>query len=240
MFGKSGNSIGFRLGILLAVFFIGAARAEPPMHVDDAGTLDKGGLKIESALSRDDKTRGGELIFGFAPIEDVEVGLSVARETDRAGDPATRNRVSGIGFKWVPIQNDNGWSLGASFGWGNTRVHMPSAAPPDLERYTSKEFSWAGLATYRFENSQVFHLNLGSTRTKEISATNDVGTWGLGYEFPLQEKLKLTAEVFGEEQKRPDKALGLRYEVAEGLKVSGAVGRGNNRSFGQVGFSWEF
>ena len=38
----------------------------------------------------------------------------------------------------------------------------------------------------------------------------------------------------------PGKALGLRYEMAEGLKVSVAAGRGNSRTFGQVGMAWEF
>jgi len=86
----------------------------------------------------------------------------------------------------------------------------------------------------------VVHLNLGTTRVKAQGDSDSVGTWGAGYEHPLAENLKLTAEIFGEEHAGPDKAVGLRYEIVEGLKVSGAVGRGNDRSFGQVGFSWEF
>jgi hypothetical protein len=77
-------------------------------------------------------------------------------------------------------------------------------------------------------------------RVKVQGESETVGTWGIGYEFPLMEKLQLTAEAFGEERSRPDKALGLRYEVFDGFKISGAVGRGNDRSFGQVGFAWEF
>jgi len=46
--------------------------------------------------------------------------------------------------------------------------------------------------------------------------------------------------VYGEQRLRPDKAMGLRYEIAEGLKVSVAAGRGNGRTFGQVGMAWEF
>lgn len=211
-------------------------RAEPPMNVDDAGTLDKGGLKVEGALSRDDKLRGGELVFGFAPIDDLEIGISVARATDRDPDPSTRLRGTGISFKWVPIQNDTGWSLGASFGYGHARVNERST--PD--KFTEREYAFSGLATYRFENEQVVHLNLGATRVKAQGDSESVGTWGVGYEYPLVENLKLTAEVFGEEHAGPDKAVGLRYEIAAGLKISGAVGRGNDRSFGQVGFSWEF
>ena len=39
---------------------------------------------------------------------------------------------------------------------------------------------------------------------------------------------------------RPDKAIGLRYEVFDGFKLSAAVGRGNDRSFGNLGVAWEF
>lgn len=210
--------------------------AEGPMATDDAGTLEQGGMKVEAVLSRDDKARGSELVFGFGPIETVEVGLAFARATDRADDPSTKLRGTGIGIKWVPIQNDTGWSLGASFGYGSTRID--ERATPD--KFTEKEYALTGLASYRRENGQVLHLNLGAVRVKAQGGSETVGTWGVGYEFPLVEKLQLTVEAYGEEHARPDKAIGLRYEVFDGFKISGAVGRGNDRSFGQVGLAWEF
>lgn len=210
--------------------------AEPPMNVDDAGTLAKGGMKVEGAWSRDDRARGAELVFGFAPVENLEVGIAVARATDRADDTSTRLRGTGIGFKWVPVQNETGWSLGASFGYGRTRVDE-RVTPV---KFTEKEYAFSGLATYRFASAQVIHLNLGAARVKAQGESETLGSWGAGFEQPLAENLKLTAEAFGTERARPDKAIGLRYEVFEGFKISGAVGRGNDRSFGQVGFSWEF
>jgi hypothetical protein len=221
---------------LLLALAIPPAFAEGPMNTDDAGTLDKGGLKIEGVLSRDDKARGRELVFGFGPIENVEIGLSVARTIDRFDDPSTKLRGTGFGIKWVPIQNETGWSLGMSFGYGNTRVN--ERATPD--KFTEKEYSLAGLATYRLENGQVLHMNLGAARVKAQGDRDTVGNWSVGYEFPLMEQLQLTLEAFGEEDSRPDKAIGLRYEIIDGLKVYGAVGRGNDRSFGNIGFAWEF
>jgi len=38
----------------------------------------------------------------------------------------------------------------------------------------------------------------------------------------------------------PHFAIGLRHEIIDGLKAYGAVGRGNDRSFGNIGFAWEF
>lgn len=212
------------------------AHAEGPMATDDAGTLGKGGMKVEGVWSKDDKTRGGELVFGFALVEDLEIGIAVARASDRTDDPSTKFRGTGISFKWVPIQSDAGWSLGASFGYG--RTHVDERVTP--VKFTEKEVAFSGLATYRFASERVVHLNLGAARVKTQGADDTVGTWGIGFEQPLVENLKLTAEVFGEEQARPDKAIGLRYEVFEGFKLSGAIGRGNDRSFGQVGFAWEF
>ncbi len=219
---------------------VSPAFAEAPMHVDDAGTLGRGGMKIEGVYSRESKTRGAELGFGYGPIENVEIGLTFARETDRAEDPSTKVRGVGIGIKWIPIQNDTGWSLGMSFGYDRARAHIRSAIPPDPERETEKAYSLVGLASYRFESGQVLHMNLGSTRVKVGGETDTVAGWGIGFEQPLMANLKLTAEVFGEEGSSPDKSLGLRYEVFEGFKISGAIGRGNDRGFGQIGFAWEF
>lgn len=213
-----------------------AAFAEGPMNTDDAGTLDKGGMKVEGVWSRDDQTRGGELVLGFGPIENVEIGIAVARATDHAPDPGTGLHGTGFGVKWVPIQNDTGWSLGVSFGYGRTRVDEPST--PD--RYTEKEYAFAGLATYRLENGQVLHMNVGNARVKAQGGSDDTANWSIGYEFPLRENLQLTVETFGEAHARPDKAIGLRYEIIDGLKAYAAVGHGNDRSFGNIGLAWEF
>lgn len=222
----------FALIATAGLFIAFPARAEGPMATDDAGTLDQGGMKIEGVWSKDDQTRGGELLFGFSPIGNLELELAVARAKD---DEFKANAV-GFGAKWVPYQNDTGWSLGARFDVGRARVTERATSA----KFTEREYALTGLASYRLESGQVLHLNLGAERAKAQGDSNTVGTWGIGYEFPLVENLQLTVETYGAEQSRPDKAIGLRYEVVEGFKISGAVGRGNDRSFGQVGFSWEF
>ena len=218
------------------LFVANTANAEGPMATDDAGTLDVGGMKVEAVLGRDDKTRSAELGFGYGLIENVEIGLAFARETDRTDDPSAKLRGTGIGLKWIPIQNDIGWSLGMSFGYGKTRVNDRFNA----EKFTEKEYSLAVLASYRLENGQVLHMNLGSARVKAQGESETLGNWGIGYEFPLMEKLQLTVEAYGEEHSGPDKSIGLRYEILDGLKVYASVGRGNDRSFSQVGVAWEF
>ncbi len=220
------------LGLIAAL----PARAEAEMATDDAGTLAVGGIKVEAVLVSDDQTRGGDLAFGFGLIKNVEVELSFARATDRANDPSTRLRGTGVGIKWVPIQSEPGWSLGLGLGYGRTRVNERATS----DKFTETGYSLSGLATYRFESGQELHMNLGSARVESQGDSDSVATWGIGFEFPLLEKWQLTVEAFGQEHARPDRAIGLCYEVFEGFKFSGAIGRGNDRGFGQIGVAWEF
>jgi hypothetical protein len=206
------------------------------MATDDAGTLDKGGMKVEAVWAKDDEAKGMEALFGFSVIENLEMEVAGAYANDNATDPSTRIRGVGFGAKWVPYQNDTGWSLGARFDYGHSRVNDREAN----DKFTEREYALTGLASYRLENGQVLHVNLGGVRVKAQGESDTVGTWGIGYEFPIVDKLQLTVEAYGEEHSRPDKAVGLRYEVFDGFKVSGAVGRGNDRSFGQLGVAWEF
>ena len=70
---------GLRPIVLASLFAFCAAPAfaERPMAVDDAGTLERGGAKLEFGWSRDDAVRGYEGAAGFGPIDNVEVELTL-------------------------------------------------------------------------------------------------------------------------------------------------------------------
>ena len=227
------------LPTLLAGLCVGAlampAHAEGPMNTYDAGTLARGGMKLEAVWSFDDDKNldAGEAVYGFSVIENLEFALSAARERD----DETKAKAGGFTAKWVPIQRETGWSLGASFAYGQARETDRASD----DKTTARDYALTGLASYRMENGQVLHLNLSVTRAKnDAQEWDNVGAWSLGYEFPLMAKLRLTADVFGEEGGDADAQLGLRYEIAEGLKVFGALGHGNHRDFGTAGVAWEF
>lgn len=200
------------------------------MNVDDAGTLDKGGMKVEAVWQKDDRVVGGVLVFGFSPVENLELEIGGARDNDMSANPSEKMHGLGVGAKWVPYQNEVGWSLGGRFDYGQTLA--------EFGREHVYEFS--GLASYRLQNGQVLHLNAGWAHVRQPDEHATVKTWGIGYELPLTDGLTLTAEVFGEEHSSPDKAIGLRYEIFDGFKVSAAIGQGNDREFGQAGVAWEF
>jgi hypothetical protein len=224
------------LSFAVLVLAASSAHSEAPMSTDDAGTLDKGAMKVEGVWSKDDETRGSELLFGFSPIDKLELEVAASQARDDSTSPAGKLRGTGFGAKWVPVRNESRWSLGGRFDFGHTRIHDRVVDA----RWSERGYALTALASWRRENGQVLHINLGASQVEARGNRDTVGTWGVGYEFPLAGKLQLTMETFGEERSRPDKAIGLRYEIFNGCKVSGALGRGNDRSFGQVGAAWEF
>jgi hypothetical protein len=204
------------------------AFAERPMAVDDAGTLERGGAKVEFGWSKDDSLRGFEAAAGYGPIDNVEVELAYGRARDHDPSPDVKVYAVGAALKWVPLQADSGLSAGLKYEYGRERVSGEGTARAD---------ALAGLVTWAFEAGPRMHVNLGR---EWVRGEDDVDFWGIGADFPLAARLALTVETFGEEHAGPDRQLGLRYEIADGFKVSAAAGRGNHRSIANLGLAWEF
>lgn len=62
------------------------------------------------------------------------------------------NKLRGYGFgaKWVPYQNETGWSLGARFRYDHTHIRDKMAD----SQSTEKEYAVTGLASYRLTNGK--------------------------------------------------------------------------------------
>jgi hypothetical protein len=204
------------------------AWAERPMAVDDAGTLERGGAKIEWGWSKDAAQRGLEAALGFGPLENVEAEINFAHARDHATQPKTVWRAVGMALKWVPLQADQGLSAGLKYEYGRERA---DGEPP------AHAHALSGLASWTFAAGPRLHTNLGRTWTRHAGHVN---TWGIGLDIPVQTQWAVTLETFGETHSKPDRQLGVRYEILEGLKLSAAVGRGNGRSTTNVGMAWEF
>ncbi|HRQ56179.1 MAG TPA: hypothetical protein PLN31_02080 [Azoarcus taiwanensis] len=219
--------------VLTALLLSTPAMAERPMAVDDAGTLERGGYKFEAGWSKDDRERGWDVAAGFAPIDNLELELAFAHARDRSEH--LRLRGTGLAAKWVPLQNDLGLSAGVKAEIGRIRVAEQSDGT-----HTARATALLGLASWRFESGHVAHLNLGREWVRYRGERESANTWGVGLEQPLGEQVQLTLELFGAEHNRPDRQVGLRWEVVEGVKLSAAVGAGNGRRFGNAGVAWEF
>jgi hypothetical protein len=97
-----------------------------------------------------------------------------------------------------------------------------------------------GLVSWTFESGPVAHVNLGREWVRSGGENEHANLWGIGLDVPMTDAFHFTVETYGAQHAGPDRAIGLRYEIVEGLKLSGAVGRGNGRTFANAGVAWEF
>lgn len=217
---------------LAAVLASGGAYAERPMAVDDASTMDRGASKIEFGWSRDDQARGWDGAIGHAPIDGLEAEVGFARLRDHDESPATTVKAAGVALKWVPLQAETGLSAGLKYEYVDERVKR--GADADAHALTA-------LFTWTFASGPAVHANLGHEWLHvRGEGRENLGTWGIGLNLPLNEVVEFAIETFGAEHSGPDRQVGLRYAIADGVKVSTAFGRGNGRNFGNAGVAWEF
>ena len=201
------------------------------MVVDDAGGLERGGAKVEFGLNKDVDAVGGEAAVGYVPVDHIELELAVGRARSDGTATVETIRAVGAALKWVPIQAETGLSAGFKYAFGHERV---SGSPIRHANAVSALVSW------RFEGGSAVHANLGREWSRSGGDRDAVNIWGVGVEVPLAPRLCATVEAFGLEHEGMARQAGLRYEIAEGLKVSGAVGHGAQRSLANLGLTWEF
>lgn len=211
------------------------AHAERPMNVDDASTLAKGGAKLEFGWSKDDSVRGFDAAAGYAPIDNLELEIGLAQARDPDADPTIRARGVGVAAKWVPLQSEHGLSAGLKLEYGKAWAKA-SGFPEE----SAKAYAATGLASWTFGSGAALHLNLGREWADLDDGIEAANTWGIGVAYPVTASLAVAAEIFGLEDARPDRQIGVRYEIVDGVKVSAGVGRGSGRSFGSAGVAWEF
>jgi len=227
---------GARAFTAIVLFAIGLpVVAERPMTVDNASTPEPGTAELEFGWSRDDKVKGFDGAIGFGPVQNVKLELEFGHVQDRSVNPDLHERGVGVSLKWVPLQAETGLSAGLKLEHGRLRSDFGGEG-----RETIRASAATGLASWSFASGQKLHFNLGREWARVEHDTEAENTWGTGFEQPLGGGLTITAEIFGAEHSRPDKQLGLRYEIDDGVSLSGAVGRGNDRGFANAGIAWEF
>lgn len=203
--------------------------AERPMAVEDASTMERGSAKVELGWSKDADHRGWDASIGYSPLHHVETELDLGHARDRPFTPSDTRRAVGAAVKWVPLQADQGLSAGLKYAYTRDRLES------DQARHHVHALS--ALASWTFTAGPSLHLNLGQTWTR---GHGHVGTWGVGGDMPVLGAWVLTLETFGEQERKPAYQAGLRYQIAQGLKLSMAGGRGNRHNMGNLGIAWEF
>ena len=227
--------IGFgRIRLILATVALATAgtavRAERPMSVDDAGTLTRAMPSWSLAGAR--TTRPGASKARWAMARSI---TSRWKSPSHAPAMAASPQAPRFGHRGLPSNGflckprpvcpqGSSTSMAMSMRWGFV------CSRPILAR--SGELGFAG--------GPLLHLNVGREWAREEGSGSAANTWGIGFDLPFTEALHGTVESYGAENSSPDRAVGLRYELRDGLKFSGAIGRGNDRSFANLGVAWEF
>ena len=193
------------------------ALAERPMAVDDAGTLERGAQLGSAGPRRRGARYEGAAVSVRSTMSRVEVGYGRAK--DRDADPDAKIRAVGAAVKWVPLRSEAMLSA---------RPEDTVWAPASAAR-TPACRALSGLATWAFEQDprcmkpRPRWARATRTRTSGSSASTlpspsgstFVETFGAGIPARIARSVCATT-------------------IAEGVKISGAVGRGNDRNIANV------
>jgi hypothetical protein len=218
--------------ITIAAAFYGPVHAESPMVTDDAGTLDAKGAKIEAGLFKAGASRSGALALAYAPVENLELGLSHARTRDTSTSPGTHSNTDGLAVKWIPLHQG---PLSAGFKLELARTGQTDAAP------SVRSTAVTGLLSYQASPGYVLHANLGRGWDRSADSATQASTrWSMGAELPVAANVQLTGDFFGATGDTPGKQIGLRWTVKEGIKLFAGVGRSNSETIANAGVAWEF
>jgi hypothetical protein len=211
--------------LMAAAFSCAAVYAEAPMITDDAGTLDKGGKKIEGGFAKSGSTRAYGLSGGFSPIDNVELGLGLQHFRD-SSVPASGN-ITALSAKWIPFKSGI-YSAGLKLDYAHSRSGGASGNATTV----------TALGSARFESGYVLHANIG--RTNNSGGGGHSNNWAIGGEAPVADKVQLTLDIYSSTGSDTGKQIGARWEVQKGLKLSAGFGRYNSENTFTAGFSWEF
>lgn len=213
-----------------------AARADRPLTVDGADTLPRGTAKLEGGWLRDDDLRGLEIAAAYAPWDNLEFEIGYSRGHNPAREPWANQWSRGVAVKWGPLQQDEGLSLGLKYGYERETFDPPGNGRHERGHHHGVQ----ALASWGWASGTFLHVNVGRDWARFDGETEAATTWGVAAETPVADGLDLTVEIYGDSLSRPDRALGVRYELFEDCKLSAAAGRGNDRNFFSVGVAWEF
>jgi len=168
----------------VAVLFLAApAYAARPFFTDDARVVDKGHCQLETFYKEQRSYSGSE--FWFLPACNP-FGFELTAGGNRIEDEKKAIVQAKVLFKELQT---NGLGLAGSVGYFGSDPYVN------------------GIASFSFlDDRAVVHTNLGY-----ISGAG--GTWGIGLEAPITQRVYAIAETFGQRGQTPTLHYGVRFWV---------------------------
>lgn len=207
------------LFLSLSLGFVLSVQAGRPLTVDDASVNDVGQGHVEGWWTRaPNGSRSWTVAPAYAPIQNVELGVGLAREQKTGVE--TQNIQAK--FRITPSQ-DNGCNVGAVVGAGRTTGEASKA-------YVNALF------TCNHAKLGSLHSNVGAL---DVASSQSVGSWGLAWERAYGD-ITAHVEVYGQEHVKPTWATGLRTNVLPSLQLDASIGRQGGHNLLTFGTKWMF
>lgn len=195
-----------------------AAWAGRPLTVDDANVDDAGHGHVEAWAARAPGAKAYNLAPAYAPVDGVELGALLARDT------AAATSLRGLQAKWrITPSQENGCNAGAVLGWSRETASPHTA-------------SLNGLLTCRSAQRGNVHMNLGAMKAAGTTAR---ANWGVAFERDL-ESVTPSIEWFGGQGAKRTLQAGLRGNIASNLQLDGSVGRRGRAMLYTLGTKLQF
>jgi len=195
-----------------------SAHAARPFVTDDARIVDDGGYQLETFVKQQRAFHERE--FWFLPAHNPwgRVELTVGGIwVNSVPDGNSRAFVAQAKTLLKPLEtNGSGYALTL----GVTRL---SPSGPDSGQ-TNPFLN--GIGSYSFaDDTVVVHANLGARRDAGEDTSTTRGTWGVGAEIRLMERLFGIVETYGGRGEKPTRHLGLRvWVVPNHVQVDSTLG----------------
>jgi hypothetical protein len=210
--------------------FSAAAHAARPFVTDDARIVDPGGYQVESFVKH--QRAFGEHEFWFLPAhnpaERIELTLG-GQWVNSSLDGNSRALIAQAKTLLKPLEkNGSGYALTL----GVMRLNQAGPDSGGTEPYLNAIGSFSF-----FDDAVVVHSNAGGRRDSIAGTAR--GTWGLGAELRLMERLFGIVETYGERGEKPTRHVGLRvWVVPNRVQIDSTLGFQNSdpeRRFQTVG-----
>lgn len=218
------------LALLLLMSATSVAHAARPFVTDDARTVDPGGCQIESFVKQQQRTRESEFWFLPAcnPLGNLEMTVGATKTADA---PLPSRTLILQGKTLLRPLKTNDYGIALTLGSQRTAPAVPEARwSPYFNLVSSISF---------LDDRVVLHANAGSLRDRQAARTR--GTFGLGAEIAMNQRLYAIVETYGQEGDRPSKQVGLRYWVEPNrFQVDATLGGQRGRTWASMGIRWLF
>jgi len=192
------------------------AHAARPFVTDDARVVDEGGYQIETFVKRQRAFKEHEfwLLAAHNPFGRVELTFGgTAMQSSLDGN--SNSLIAQAKTLLKPLERNG---AGYALTLGVMRVERAPPQPVETGPYVN------AIASYSFaDDSVVMHTNLGARRDDAAGLTR--GTWGIGVEIWMSERLYGIAETYGERGQQPTRHFGVRYWVVpQRVQFDGTLG----------------